>query len=158
MTLNLGGEDYRETALSRLNEAELLYDQQQWVGCIYLAGRAVESVLRSMLWSPQWQLDTGHDLPKTLDRIRGTGILRTEEQDRFTDWVNDLSVVWRNDLRFTGSRRFARLLRQSGRHLRIGAMTVKGDPSKANAKRAKDIAREIVARGEPICRKRYNKN
>lgn len=156
--MSIGADDYREASLIRLNEAILLYEREQWVGCVYLAGRAVQCVLRSMLWSPSGDMHTGHNLPQTLDAIRRTGLIRAKELDRFVDEVADLSIVWRNDLRFTGPRRFARLLAQSGRDRVIGSMKVKGDPAKANAKHAREIAERIVMRGEPICRKRYSES
>lgn len=152
--MGLGAEDFREAAIVRLKEAQLLYENEQWIGSIYLAGRAVECILRSMLWKPDGPMETGHDLPKTLDKIRESRLLNRSEIDGFDELVNEIAIVWRNDLRYTGSNRFKRLLNKSGRDRYIGGQKVMGDASKANALKIKNVAEKTIARGEPICRRR----
>jgi hypothetical protein len=46
-----GQKHYREGALERLDEASLLLRAQQFAGAIYLAGRAVEGMLRALIGS-----------------------------------------------------------------------------------------------------------
>ena len=152
--MDLGADDYREGALLRLKEAQVLYETEQWVGSVYLAGRAVQCIFRSLLWRSGAQQHIGHSLPRLLDAVRRVGFLRESEYDGFYARVNEISVIWRNDLRFTGPRRFHRILKASKRDRHIGSKRVEGDPSKANAKRVLEIAEWITQRGEPVCRRR----
>ena len=136
-------------ALLRLGEAHRLCEAEEWVGTIYLSGRAAEAILRALLWVKTKQQDEGHDLPDLLQRIRVLIELRTGDDRAMEDAVNELAVVWRNDLRFTGVKRLTRLLKKNGRLIRIGTMEEKGDPLKANAKSVSEAAEKVVTRGEP---------
>ena len=46
----LGGADYRDGALERLQESEMLLVAQSFAGSVYLAGRSVEGMLRALIW------------------------------------------------------------------------------------------------------------
>ncbi len=152
-TFELGTESYREGALLRLREAWVLYYQEEWVGCIYLAGRAAESILRSLIWARTRKREVGHDLRDLLKRVRMIVTFGETNEARLDDAVNELAIVWRNDLRYTGQSRFRRMLDASRRLRRIRGVPVKGDPLKANAKSVLEAAEGIVARGEPYARK-----
>jgi HEPN domain-containing protein len=63
-----GGFDYRNGALDRLEEASILLRNGRFEGSVYLAGRAVEGMLRAVIWEHDREyalgkktLDTGHD-------------------------------------------------------------------------------------------------
>ncbi len=43
----IGATDYRNGAMERLEEAFILLRQERLGGCVYLAGRAVEGILRA---------------------------------------------------------------------------------------------------------------
>ena len=150
----MGADDYREGALLRLADAQILYDAGQWVGCVYLAGRAVQCILRSLLWARSSQQHVGHSLPQMLDEVRRVGFLRERDFDGFDSKIDVIAVVWRNDLRFTGLRRFERLLKQGKRDQFIGQTKVTGDASKANAKSVLEATEWVVQRGEPLCKRR----
>ncbi len=158
-TQPFGTDDYREGALLRMADAQSLREREAWVGAIYLAGRAVESILRGLLWCQGREQEIGHDLRDLLKRVRSLPMLihrdRTE-LDRLEDAILDLATIWRNDLRYTGPRRFERMLKQSGRYWKIGDKPVRGEPDKANALSALEACEEIVSVGEPLC-KRYRK-
>lgn len=71
--MKFGGTDYRDGALERLRESEMLLVAQKLAGSIYLAGRAVECMLRALIWRRdvdvqrgRKSLDTGHDLVQLL--------------------------------------------------------------------------------------------
>src|SRR5579884_1716400 len=82
-TANAFGEaQYRRGAGERLAEAHLLLIGGRLSGSVYLAGRAVEGMLRALIWrhdseirSGQKQLETGHDLHQLLGVIRRLGVL-----------------------------------------------------------------------------------
>ena len=149
MSSPLGSDDYREGALARLEEARRLRDQQQWVGAVYLAGRAVEAILRSLLWLRGRQQEIGHDLRDLLKRTRSLGILSSDDTE-LGGYVNDIAVIWYNNLRFVGDNRFLRDLRAAGRHKHIYGRRIKGDVLKANARHVVEMCEAIVTRGDRV--------
>jgi len=151
-----GSDDYREGSLLRLKEAKTLYASEKWVGAIYLAGRAVEALFRCLLWRQSKQQETGHDLKEMLTRVRSWNLLPRADEVAMRSCLTTIAVIWRNDLRFTGSERFYRILKESGRDRKIGKMTVMGDPAKANAKIVLEACETIIARGEPLCRSKQS--
>ncbi|MBI4582359.1 MAG: HEPN domain-containing protein [Planctomycetes bacterium] len=155
----LGTDDYREGAMLRLFDAQVLRDGQAWIGAMYLAGRAAEAVLRGLLWCEGREQEIGHDLRDLVKRVRSLSTLADRDRidlDRLEDDVNELAAIWRNDLRYTGSKRFDRMLKESKRFWRIGGKPVKGDPEKANALSVLEACERIVSVGEPLCQ-RYRK-
>ena len=48
----IGESDYRKCARERLDDAFLLLRQGRLGGSIYIAGRAVEGILRAVIWKP----------------------------------------------------------------------------------------------------------
>src|SRR5438105_3464007 len=93
----LGAVDYHEGSLLRLSDAEHLYQAKQWVGCIYLAGRAAEATLRSLLWIKTRQQEEGHDLAGLLKRVKRLIPFHPSDEERLQDATNEVGVVWRND-------------------------------------------------------------
>lgn len=96
-------------------------------------------------------LELGHDLREHLKQARDLGMFQRSEDDAVADAVNELAVIWRNDLRFTGSARFAKQLHRTGRNRRIRGKRVVGDPEKANAHSVLNAAEIVVSRGERVC-------
>jgi hypothetical protein len=143
----LGPDDYRDGALARLQDSVRLRESDQWVGAIYLGGRAVECILRALLGIKSRRHEHGHDLRGMLREARSLGIVRAEEDARMQDGINELAAVWHNNLRFVGEARFLRDLRRLNRDKRINGRPVKGDPLKANAVSLLEICESAVARG-----------
>ena len=108
----LGGSDYQRGALERLQEAQTLLFQNHFAGTIYLAGRAVEGMLRAVIWHSDVEiqqgkksLETGHDLRDLLMLIRRLGLLRTDgSDDEFEGEVQRIGRMWFNNMRFAPSR------------------------------------------------------
>src|SRR5437870_3409690 len=98
--VGFGVQHYREGSLMRLSEAHQLYCARQWVGCIYLGGRAVEAILRALYWLKSGQHDKGHDLRGSLTAVRG--VFGRADEVALDNAINEVAIVWRNDLRFTG--------------------------------------------------------
>ncbi len=153
MSAPLGTDDYREGALTRLEDARTLYEKRRWAGAIYLAGRAVEGILRSLLWLRSAEQTIGHDLRDLLKRTRSLGLL-SDDEGSFQDDINEVAVVWYNNLRFVGDDRFLRDLRSVGRDKRLNDRRIKGDPLKANSWRMLEVCEAIVNRGDVVW-KRY---
>ena len=83
MSQDLGENDYRQGGLQRLRESKVLLDGQLFAGGVYLAGRAVESLLRALIWkhdrdikSGRRSLQTGHDLRELLKLVANLGVLK----------------------------------------------------------------------------------
>ena len=145
----LGPDDYREGALRRLEDAWRLFDGQQWEGAVYLGGRAAQGMLRSLIAREPGTLELGHSLREHLKRVRACAVLSpVEDDDALADAINELVILWRNDLRFTGTRRFRRLLTQAGRIKRLRGRAIVGEPEKPNARAVLDAAQTVVTKGE----------
>jgi len=104
-----GGSDYRQAALERLSEAQMLFMREYYGGGVYLAGRAVEGMLRAVIWfrdaeiqQGKKSLETGHDLRQLLAAVRDLGLLGRHDDLETT--VQTVGRLWSNNLRFASSR------------------------------------------------------
>lgn len=121
-TQAFGEAEYRTGARARLEDAEALLDQGRLGGSIYLAGRAVEGMLRAVIWRGdvairlgRKALDSGHDLRELLALARGTGLLRAEAADeRLEASVQYLARLWFNNMRFASTKYVERRWRTIG--------------------------------------------
>ena len=108
MIATLGEAEYRRAGLERLVESRILTEKEFFAGGAYLAGRAVESMLRSLIWkfdsevrSGKVSLATGHDLRDMLVAIENLGVLADyERRDRFSFQIQSISRLWFNNMRF----------------------------------------------------------
>ena len=107
----LNGEDYRNGALERLDNAGRLLRQERFGYAIYLAGRAVEGMLRAVVWhndadvrEGRKSLDTGHQLPELLKSVADLGLLRSDGDRELRDSVQAIAWRWFNNLRFASTR------------------------------------------------------
>ena len=103
-----GAASYRQGAWERLEEARVLLNAQRFAGCIYLAGRGVEAMLRALVWKADLEyqrgaksLETGHDLRALLTLVRNLGLVHDGAAgQRFTATIQRVSRLWSNNLRF----------------------------------------------------------
>ena len=146
--MKLAAANYRAAARTRLDEARCLYGGRFWAGTTYLAGRGAEAILRGLLALREPRLESGHDLRDLLARVRRTGMLRERNDAELENAVNEVAVVWRNNLRFADDDLFRWLLRQQKRDRSIGRTPVKGEPEKANAKSVLEACERIISRGD----------
>ena len=108
MSTTPGEGDYRRGAFERLQEAYILLNRGLFCGSVYLGGRAVEGMLRALIWrndpdvrAGRTSLDTGHDLRRLLDRVSNLGVLGDyERRDQFAGEVQNIGRLWFNNLRF----------------------------------------------------------
>jgi len=110
--MNLGETDYRLGGLERLQEASLLKRNDSLAGCVYLGGRAVEGLLRAVIWradsdikSGRKSLETGHDLRDLLKVVVDLGVLE-DEADRVElfESVQYVARLWFRNMRFVSSK------------------------------------------------------
>ena len=109
--MEFGTDTYCHGALERIGEARLLKDEHQYTGSIYLAGLAVEGMLRSLHWLKDRAFDPRHDLKRIAVRIQDLGLLRSgARDDDFVATVQEVAQNWSNDLRFADNAKTQRWL------------------------------------------------
>jgi len=147
----LGGADYRNGAAERLEDARVLLDEGQLAGGVYMAGRAVEGMLRAVIWrrEPEIQqrkkaLETGHDPRDLLALVENLGLLTAgRSDDAFKLRVARVSQRWFNNMRFVSSRIV------EARWVKIGVVR-KGTTFKQAARNYFDDCAEILKRCEKL--------
>jgi HEPN domain-containing protein len=108
----LDGDDYRKGALERLADAWVLYRAGQFAGCVSDAGRAVEGMLRAVIWkrdadvaAGKKSLDTGHDLRELLTRVADLGLLAEDPaRDELRNTIQHVAQLWFNNVRFASTK------------------------------------------------------
>ncbi len=106
MSSEIGENDYRLGGRERLQESRLLLERELFAGAVYLAGRAVESVLRAVIWrhdadikAGSKSLETGHDLRELLREIVDLGALRNvDDRDELFENVQYVARLWFNNM------------------------------------------------------------
>ena len=120
--VDIGQTDYRNGAKERLKEDGLLLRQELFSGCIYLAGRAVEGMLRAMIWKGDCDyalgkktLNTGHNLREMLKLVGNLGLLRESValESLKTD-VQKVGRLWWNNMRFCSTLKISKVWRGLG--------------------------------------------
>jgi hypothetical protein len=104
----IGETDYRNGARERLNESFILLRKELWGGSVYLAGRAVEGMLRAVIWKGDREyiagkksLETGHNLRDMLKLVRNLGVLKDDDlHGSITSDVQKVGRLWWNNMRF----------------------------------------------------------
>ena len=155
--MGLSKEDYYRSALERLNQARQIYDDGHLAHAlaVYIAGLSVECMLRAFIMRRTSELNEGHNLqslfvesrlasPTTKNRsITQSQSDRLEDQRlRSFNAINDLQVVWSNQLRYASEQRFKRSLERKGKLHRL-----KGDAVRANSRLAIEAATMIITLG-----------
>lgn len=110
---NLKADDYRRGALERLSDAFILLRADQFAGACSSAGRAVEGMLRAIIWKRdddilkgRKSLETGHDLRELLTHVRNLGLLshRELQNSEFESNVQHIGRLWFNNMRYVSSK------------------------------------------------------
>jgi HEPN domain-containing protein len=153
-------EDYRQAALERIEQARANYDRKAFALAMYVAGVAVECMLRAYILrrKGKGQLETGHNILLLLSESQLKSIavedklekgtvdsVVTRYIDSFEEFATILSLSWANDFRYASEKRLRAELKK--RKLTHG---VKGDTLKANAIRLIEAASWIVREGERL--------
>jgi hypothetical protein len=115
--VSIGEVDYRDGAKERLRESFALLRCEHFAGSIYLAGRAVEGMLRAIIWKSDSEyaagkksLETGHNLRDMLRLVRNLGVLRDHAlRDSLTPDVQKVARLWWNNMRFLSTAKVNRL-------------------------------------------------
>lgn len=138
--------DYRRAALARLSDARCLYQGDHWSGAVYLAGRAVEAILRALILKKSDRIDSGHDLKHHLKSARRLGMLTDDEArggGRINDHMNELAIIWQNNRRYADDDKLLSVIKHGGLYRQS-----KGDPLKACAFQVLESSEALVSRGD----------
>jgi hypothetical protein len=109
--IKFGADTYRDGARERIDEARVLFKAEHYAMCMYVAGLAVEGMLRALCALRDDYFDEKHDLRKFAARLESLGLLRSAERDHdFVARVQEVAQIWRNTLRFSGRKQLEQLL------------------------------------------------
>jgi hypothetical protein len=139
-----------------MEQARSLYqDGRSYALAMYCGGLAVESLLRAFRWTEDTSFEGRHDLT---DLFKASRLLRIdddfmrrrgESEEAIRDSalklrkaMNEVVILWHNNLRFASEASLKAFLRQSGR-----SRGFKGDPLKKNALDLIDAAQNVIDRG-----------
>jgi HEPN domain-containing protein len=149
-------EQYYQVSLERMKQAHALYQSGvAYSLAIYCGGLAVESLLRAFRWTADTSFEGRHDLSELLKasrllRIDNEYMRRKGTSDQAIERsgvairaaMNEVVVLWHNNLRFASEASLRAFLRRLGR-----VQGVKGDPLKKNALDLLNAAQMVIDRG-----------
>lgn len=140
--MHFGPKEYYHAGIERMADAHRIFrDGRSFALSMYCAGLAVECVLRAFRWSDDPSFEARHDLAALLKASRLLIIdeeyLRRKKKSeeeiqaatrRLRAEMNEVGILWHNNLRFASEASLRAFLRRIGRTRRV-----KGDPLKKNA-------------------------
>ncbi|MDZ7361615.1 MAG: HEPN domain-containing protein [candidate division KSB1 bacterium] len=134
--------DYFAAAKDRLNKANLLYEKARYSLAPYIAGVAVESLLRAYIFRLEPKLEAAHNLKLLWNASKLSALATPDESLQIDAAISDLFARWRNDLRYTSNDRLRRRLKRSKFDRGI-----RGDFLKENCRLAIETATTILKVG-----------
>lgn len=150
----VNAEEYRGAAYERYEAAVSAFSGKQYSMAHYLAGIAVECMLRAYQNRRDKQFSSKHNLYNLARESRFLDLLPPERAD-LRGIFEEMSLRWHNDHRYYPERKLRSYLHDTGfsmlAHYRVGAgerSTIRGDLLKQNASRMIDLASLIVELGE----------
>lgn len=139
-------ENYRDAAAERMAAAHDLYGFRRWVESSYMAGLAVECMLRAFRHAIDPEFDSRHDLDKLYDLAKFADIVPANDEDNIVAAMQNVTTRWSNSYRFMPeselkSRWLAQGLNKRGREW------FKGDFLKERTRELLNSANKIVNTG-----------
>lgn len=149
-------EEYFRASLERMRQARtVVRDASSYALAMYLAGLAVESMLRAFRWAEDTSFEGRHDLMELLkasrllttndEYMRGRGLSDLAIQESgvaLRAKMNEIIGLWHNNLRFCSEQSLLAHLKRIGK-----AKGSKGDPLKKNAVDLTNAAQTVIDRG-----------
>jgi HEPN domain-containing protein len=140
-------EHYYEAALERMAQARLLYQQKDCHAlAMYVAGVAVECMLRAFKGKRTKTLDERHDLEKL---FKTSGLVHSDRGPLPKDLLAAIAAtchLWSNDYRYASEERLRSFLKKDA----AWRSRIKGDILKASALRLMQSAQTVVNRGKVL--------
>jgi len=156
--MDFRAEDYFRAAGERISEAREVYAHGRYALAMYCSGLAVECLLRAFRWLHDRSFHGRHDLRELLRASRLLSINEaamladgdTQEQiiaaeRRLSIAMNEVIILWHNNMRFASESRLKSYLNRLGRLRRL-----KGDGVKKIARDLLTAATDVVNHGEAL--------
>jgi HEPN domain-containing protein len=140
--MHFRSEHYLEAARERVFSAFRLFDSSRYAGAIYVAGVAVECLLRAYRLRKTNEFDEKHDL---VELMKGSSIADFIPMELKQEFGASLTTVWR---RWKNNYRYASMSRLSSELRDLGLFAgIKGDPLKENARVTLSAAEKLINAG-----------
>ncbi len=140
--LQFTAEHYRTAAMQRVQEAWTLHGQQRHGLALYVAGVAVECILRAYRTRRGRQFSERHDLNELLKESGIVEFVSNETRQTLPAHLGTVWANWNNDYRFGHDELIRATLRKQKQNRMI-----KGDPLKELSRQTINAALEIVTQG-----------
>lgn len=135
-------EAYKAAALERTGALQQLYDEQEHVLAIYVAGVAVEALFRAYRVDVDPEFRARHALYELAKESRFAERVPAAAFDKYSADLGAVASRWSNSHRYRSADALLRFLKRG--RLDRG---IKGDPLKENARRAINAAMDLVTLG-----------
>jgi len=140
--MKLSGDDYIGGAAERVQAARVMYDGGRYVDALYLAGVAVECVLRAYAKEENDEFDGRHDLLRLLKAATLEQFVGEKQRQSISAALGEVWARWKNNYRYAPDPR----LRAEVKRLQLDR-GIKGDALKENARVSLENALVIVNKG-----------
>ncbi len=136
-------QSYRDAAQEHLNQARFLhYNARQYYLAHYIAGVAIECILRAHGLRADDEFTGRHDLHQLASRAKFFDLGRSEKSPDYAALINEATLRWRSNHRYFTEIQLLSYLNNTGIDQRI-----RGDKLKYNSQRMYDLAERIVGIG-----------
>jgi hypothetical protein len=149
-------DQHYQASLERMEQARRIYKGgAAFALAMYCGGLAVESLLRAFRWTEDTSFAGRHDLS---DLLKASRLLRIDDEYmrrkgaseeairasgvRLRGAMNEVIILWHNNLRFASEASLKAFLNQIGR-----LRGIRGDPLKKNARDLLAAAQTVINRG-----------
>ncbi len=139
---------YHDAAQEHLVTAQELHEAGNYYLSHYIAGLAVECMLRAFLRAED-KFDADHNLAQLAEKANFYEYIPTHQWEQFAAKFTQMNVRWRSNHRFFAQSEVRRYLRSVGAD--AGA---KGDTFKNNSRTLLNLAIEVLNQGEASWQKR----
>jgi hypothetical protein len=140
--VKLSGDNYIEGASERIGAAYAMYASARFVDALYLAGVAVECVLRAYATDESDEFEARHDLLRLLKTATLERFVGQKKSQTISAALGEVWARWKNNYRYASDSR----LRTEIKRLQLDR-GIKGDALKENARVALENALTIVNKG-----------
>lgn len=140
--MKLSGDDYMSGAAERVQAARVMYEGGRYVDALYLAGVAVECVLRAYAKEESDEFDGRHDLARLLKAATLEHFVGEKQRQSLSAALGEVWARWKNNYRYAPDPR----LRSEVKRLQLDR-GIKGDVLKENARISLEHALVIVNKG-----------
>ncbi|MBE0535291.1 MAG: HEPN domain-containing protein [Phycisphaerae bacterium] len=140
--MSFNASDYLAAAREHVDSARRLYDIRFYVLAHYVAGLAVECLLRAYRSRVSKTFDERHDLMEIFKKSGFGDIVPDSQRERIGAAIGDVVSRWQNDHRYRSEESLRRYLKKKKLNLKI-----KGDFVKENSRRIVNAAWDLVTIG-----------